>query len=570
MSTNQSSSRNTATWIVVLLVAFSVILGGVWIAVEWTVNRITVPDGWSLQLQYKGPPLPLPFMGVRPKGAPGEFAKVDENGSPLELGVLEELRGPGRHFYSPFWWDRKLVEDIVVKPGEVGIVISRMGKSFKGESNRFLVDGDLGTSEYKGILRKAFGPGKYRVNPYAYDFKIIKSQTFASGNQDKHAGWVEIPTGSVGVVTNLTSNPLTGATEGVQREVLPPGIYPINPNEQNVDIVDVGYRERSITAELKVGPDGNLVLDDSGEPVIANADSGISFPSNDGFPIQMDFTAIWGIMPDQAAEIISEFGTVDVVENRIVIPQIESICLNNGSSLGAVELLVGNSRLEFQKKTSEQFANVLQDKGITVLNGLVRHIYIPQEVRIPIQQAFIADELKLTRQQEQLTAETEALLRESEENVKLATQEVVSETEKLVAAKEAEGRKTAAETGAETKKLVAAIDRKSAELEAEATVLLGQAQAQARLMQEEARSDKFRLAVESFGAGEAYNQWVFATGLPDDIELNMIYAGEGTFWTDLKGFTDVMLGRQTNESRKSTTSPTSPPTQPVRVPPRSR
>ena len=65
----------------------------------------------------------------------------------------------------------------------------------------------------------------------------------------------------------------------------------------------------------------------------------------------------------------------------------------------------------------------------------------------------------------------------------------------------------------------------------------------------EAKADKFRLAVQAFGSGEAYNQWVFATGLPEDIELKLLYAGEGTFWTDLKGFTDVMLGRQIQKER---------------------
>jgi hypothetical protein len=69
-------------------------------------------------------------------------------------------------------------------------------------------------------------------------------------------------------------------------------------------------------------------------------------------------------------------------------------------------------------------------------------------------------------------------------------------------------------------------------------------------MSEEAKADKFGLAVAAFGSGKAYNNWVFAQGLPDDIQLDMIYAGDGTFWTDLKGFSDVMLGRQVSEQSK--------------------
>ena len=53
-------------------------------------------------------------------------------------------------------------------------------------------------------------------------------------------------------------------------------------------------------------------------------------------------------------------------------------------------------------------------------------------------------------------------------------------------------------------------------------------------MVEKAKADRFRLAVEAFGSVRAYNDWVFATNLPEDVELNFLYAGEGTLWTDMK------------------------------------
>jgi hypothetical protein len=155
--------------------------------------------------------------------------------------------------------------------------------------------------------------------------------------------------------------------------------------------------------------------------------------------------------------------------------------------------------------------------------------------------------LKLTRDQEQLTAKIEADLREAERTVELETERIKVETEKLVAEKKAEGQKKAAETRGQTLKLAAAIDRKTAELEREATVLLGQAKAEAQQLMQEAKANRFRLAVEAFGSGEAFNQWVFATGLPDDIQLQLLYAGDGTFWTDLKGFAETMLGRQAQQ-----------------------
>ena len=266
----------------------------------------------------------------------------------------------------------------------------------------------------------------------------------------------------------------------------------------------------------------------------------------------MDFTAVWGIMPDQAADVIRKFGTLDAVEGKVVVPQIESICRNQGSSLGAVDLLVGDTRRKFQEQVSDTFEKILEDKGLTLLHGFVRNIHIPLDVREPIQQKFVADELKLTRDQELLTAGTEATFREAEKKVELETERIKAETMKLVAQAEAEGEKQAEETKAETLKLSAAIARKTAELEAEASVILGKAKAGAKQLEAEAKSELFTLAVSAFGSGSAYNQWTFATGLPDDVQLDTLYAGEGTFWTDLKGFTDVMTGRQTMEQQKAT------------------
>lgn len=525
-------------------------------AFEWTFNRVYVPEGYSLVMRYKGPPLPF-LPGNCPAAAPGQFAKVDDNGRPLEVGILKDMLGPGRHFRWVGWWETRLVKDTVVPPGSVAVVSSKMGKDLT--DGDFLVDGDLDSTEEKGILRQVFAPGTYRINDYAYNVEVIQEKILPSGTQTKHAGWVSIPTGYVGVVTNLTDNKLTKAVAGIQDKVLQPGLYPVNPNEQHVDIIGVGYAEKSIKSNL-VSRDGVPVLDESGEPSVMDDESGIAFPSNDGFKIHMDFTAVWGIMPEQAADVIRKFGNLEAVETKVVVPQIESICRNKGSSLGAVDLLVGDTRQVFQEEVSTAFETILKDKGLTLLHGFVRNIHIPLEVRTPIQEKFVADELKLTRDQELLTARTEATLREAEKMVDLEKERVDAETTKMVAQAVAEGNKEAEETKAETIKKVATVARKTAELDAEASVTLGKAKASSKQLEAEAKSELFKLAVDSFGSGSAYNQWVFATGLPEDVELNLFYAGEGTLWTDLKGFTDVMVGKEA--AKAASPIKTGPPLKP--------
>ena len=193
---------------------------------------------------------------------------------------------------------------------------------------------------------------------------------------------------------------------------------------------------------------------------------------------------------------------------------------------------------------TSEFHNKLSNNNVTLLYGLVRYIYIPQEIRVPIQKSFIADELTLTREQEQVTTVTEANLREAERKVELEQERIRQETTKMVAQKQAEGAKTAAETKAATGKLVAEIDKVTAEAESQALLVKTHATTESQTLEEQAKAEKFKLAVAAFGSGEAFNQWVFATGLPEDMHLNMFYAGEGTFWTDLKGFTETMISKQ--------------------------
>ena len=105
-----------------------------------------------------------------------------------------------------------------------------------------------------------------------------------------------------------------------------------------------------------------------------------------------------------------------------------------------MDLLVGDTRQKFQEEVSDSFQRILEEKGLTLLHGFVRNIHIPLEVRTPIQEKFVADELKLTRDQELLTARTEALLREAEKTVELETERVTAETTKMVAQAIAEGK----------------------------------------------------------------------------------------------------------------------------------
>lgn len=561
-----------AAAVAVLLGVYFVGYVSIW---RWMICRIEVPAGQSLLLRYKGP---FPFGSAERVGE-GELVKMDESGRPEKVGILEVMPGPGRHFYSPFEFETELVPDTIIKPGQLGVVTSRTGKPLP--PGAYLVDQE----GFRGVLRKVLTPGRYRMNKYAFDVKVVDVdacvRTRSEGARKAASGLTMIAPGYVGVVTNKTNNPTTGETQGIQENVLQPGIYFLNPEEKQVDIISVGFNETTLSVEVdrqataerdrRLAAEGQAPgtsTDKLGkvskiDPIYA-AGKGLEFPSNDGFLIHLDYTAIWGILPDQAPDVVKQFGTLKDVEEKVILPQIGSICRLHGSKRGAVDLLVGDSREEFQTDTSEELEKVLLGKNLTLLFGLTRHIYVPAQVREPIQKGKIADELTKTREQEQLTEKARGDLTEAKAKVVFEEQKTKAETEKMVAQVAAEAEKKSKEIEAETEKLRAEIDAKTAEVEAQTSKAMGEATAKTTELTRKAEAERFKLYVQALGGPEAYNRYEFANTLPPDIRLGIFYAGPGTFWTDLKGLEQSLLGKVVSETLEK-----SAPAKPAMVAPTS-
>jgi hypothetical protein len=536
---------------------------GLW---QWMICRREVPPGQSLLLRYKGP---WPFGGVA-QAPEGTLVSVDKWGRPERVGILEVMPGPGRHFYSPLEYEIEYVPDIVIKPGEIGLVTAKVGKDLP--AGTFVAD-----EGYKGVQRKLLTPGRYRINKYAYQVEEVSiTACVGSGGGVVHEkeSTALIPPGYVGVVTNKQPRP--GEMAGIQPDVLQPGIYYINPYEKRLDIVSIGFNETSLQVEVAKDQNGRPRMaprqetpgaDQAGirvppDPIYLEG-KGIHFPSADAFDIHMDFTAIWGIMPEQAPDVVRQFGELKDVDQKVILPQIMGICRVQGSKRGAVDLLVGDTREAFQTDTAEELDRVLASKDLKLLFGLTRHIYVPAQVREPIQQGKIAEELKKTREQEQLTQKAAADLAEAKQKVLYEERRTEVETEKTVAETKAEGTKKAAEIAAQTEKLTAKIEAETAQIQAQITKTTREAAAKKVELSSQAKAELSRLQVQALGGPDAYNRYMFAEKLPSDLRLGVFYAGPGTFWTDLKGFEQILTGKLVSD--QATPAPTAAAPAPVRA-----
>jgi hypothetical protein len=163
-----------------------------------------------------------------------------------------------------------------------------------------------------------------------------------------------------------------------------------------------------------------------------------------------------------------------------------------------------------------------------------------------IQQANIEVERDLTNKQKTQTAMVKANLEQALKLVDVAKETVSSDTNVKVANILADGQKKAAEIDADRDLQVATIALQAAQLDAQRNQILGKAAATVDQLKRDAEAQGAKMMVDAFGSPQAYNLYTFAKNF-EPRELRFIFAGPGTFWTDLKSFQEIGAGEVIQE-----------------------
>ncbi len=445
---------------------------GIW---QWMFMRINVEPGEMLILKSN--------MG-KPNPDPMNYQVVKWG----YKGIIEDVIGEGRHFYNPFLYSRRILRKMVnLGPLQIGLVISKSGKPLP--PGEFLAE-----PGYKGVLREVLTPGKWRLNPVAYNIIPMRATV--------------IRPGYVGCVTSLTKDPEHGyQQQGILPNVLQPGIYYINPKAYRVEEVEIGYRHINLR--------------------------GVTFKSVDGLNIQLDVSVVWGLKPENVPYLIGTLGNVKDIISKIIKPQVDSTVRNEGARFAARQFIEGKTRETFQNQFTNKLKAVCREKKIEILVGLIRNISIPYSVRNPINQAKIAIEerrMKVEKEKTQVIKNKLAALRE---DIVKGIRETDAGTKRMIAKLRADGAKKILAIQGEKEVEVAKIMRQVAELEAKIQLVKGRAKAQVVAMLKKAKADQFVQFVKAIGSPKALSHYIFTKKLPKDLKVMMRYSGKGTFWTDL-------------------------------------
>lgn len=534
----------------------------------WFFCRVYVPAGMMAVVTAK--------TGRQP--APGTIL-----GNEGEKGIRKEVLSEGRYFFDPVLYDIKLCPNIEIPLGKVGIVTSKVGKELP--PGEIIAADDMG----KGVRKEVLGPGVYRLNPEGYQIEIMDA--------------INIPPGYVGIVTGQTGKaPLPGkfaapGEKGVMQDILQPGLYYINPYAFQINVIEIGMNQVTMSGNAK----GASVVSGRSQLAAANstlqcmasntlkfqtelrrqtvrprpaarkrfmsvqknraravrksADTAVAssakdyavpsqifglsraveFPSRDGFKVLLDMTVEFELLPEKISLLYMLYGDLPQVVEKILLPQVLSVSRLKGSSYRAQDFIMGDGREKFQLDLRNELVKTLESKNIVVHNAIIRNVEIPRDILVPIQAVSLAQEQNLTNVAMQNTAKKLAELNTETELIEQRRQEVRQETEKLVAAINAERKREVAAINASTQLKVAEIQLKKSEIIAKTNQLRGETETKAKFLVENEKARGEIMKAKAVGNGSLLSEIMLVNALNPKVKTNIIHAGPGTLWTDLKG-----------------------------------
>ena len=242
------------TWIVIAVCGVGLFLGyQLWV---WEVERVEVKaDTFLVKINLWGKDLPE-----------GEIVAPDSS----YKGIQSELLSEGRHFLNPILFTYEKHAIVNVPAGQCAVLTRKSGTEI--DDDRRAAGDYFAKAGERGIVHDVLLPGKHRLNPYEYDYKLV------------HA--IEINSNQVGIkVLKYGRDPATlkdrtsvyvvpKGYRGVQELAVSPGTYYLNPFVEA--IVPVGIKSHPV--ELR----------------------DIKFPSRDGFVIQPHVLVSYKVNPAMA------------------------------------------------------------------------------------------------------------------------------------------------------------------------------------------------------------------------------------------------------------------------------
>jgi len=400
-----------------------------------------------------------------------------------QKGPQIDFLRPGTYNINTEIFAVEISQAVRIDENEIGIVDARDGLAMArtdvvvhtpDDMNGFQ-DGQLFLDKggKRGPQENILTPGTYYINPYMFAVSKRKQTLVRQGevavlisNIGKDPADFE-PAGDDLHADTRTRHVVPKGFRGIQREVLGPGAYNINPLAYSAIIIPTTTRSVDWSAE-KTKPGETSGFDP------------FQVVSHDGFEMKVEVRCQYRILPENAPYVVQKIGSVEELEKNVIHPQIDGIFRAQVSRSPAIAYQ--QNRAEEQKAAEEAVRQDLAKYRVEVVSVMITNIHLPEALMKTTQQKNLAEQEKsmydAKKDAEQRRIEFEKTKAEADAQVKI----ISAEAGIKVAQHEARQVEERAKGDASKVRMIAEAEASKTQQigDAEATVVRSKGEAQAK------------------------------------------------------------------------------------------
>lgn len=271
-------------------------------------------------------------------------------------GPQEEVLRPGTYYVNPYLFSITMQPQTVIKQGEVGVMISNIGKD---PTELF------GEEAPAPVTAPATNLPAVVKAPAVGDVSAADSSPLTTGATDP-----EETRHNTGV---RARHVVPKGYRGIQKEVLNPGKYNINPLAFSVIVVPTTTRSIEWS-----------------ENTSAKDFDPFAVVSRDGFTMQVEVRCQYRILPENAPYVVQKLGSVEELEKNVLHPQIDGIFRAQVSRSPAINYQ--QERATEQLDAENAVKKDLVKYKVEVVSVMICNIKLPEELMHTTQERNLAEQ----------------------------------------------------------------------------------------------------------------------------------------------------------------------------------
>src|SRR5215211_7211601 len=267
-----------------------------------------------------------------------------------QRGPQKDILLPGTYYINPLLF--KVIPETAkeIKPGEVAVVVSNVGKDPSEDVRREMAAKVRKRMEREEEAQVQESATRLDKIDDGRTVEEIKADLMTGDPADRrldegaHEAYV-VPEGF----------------RGIQETVVGPGRYYVN----TLAISPIVIPTTNQTVEWTAGE-------------VANTFNPFEVISKDGFTMQLEVRVVFRVKPEDAPFMVAKIGGIERLIQNVMHPLIDSIFRNQASESSAMAYL--QNRHEEQERAEARVRAHLLKYHVDVVNVLICHIHLPEEL----------------------------------------------------------------------------------------------------------------------------------------------------------------------------------------------